>query len=172
MKRLLLAALALAPLAAPLAAGNEDLALHTPSTSLTAQLRPDGVMSPQLQLTFAPDRVRGRAYGGALDARLAPQRVNGELGANRIDLRLSPPDKPLEFRGLVGTVQSSVKVTPEQVRGRVGTCDYDLKGQGGQYDGFRSCGGAVERTDLRLPEGLWDLDRPEQAVVLALFLAV
>lgn len=174
MKRPLLAAalaLCLVPLAAPRAAGTEDMSLFTPSATFTARVRPDGVTSPQLQLTLGMDHARGRAYGAPLSAQLGPQRVNGQLGGNRLDLYLSRPDQPLEFRGLVGTVQSSVKVTLEQVRGRVGACDYDLAGQGGEYTGYRSCGGAVERTRLRLPEGLWDLERAEQALVLALFLA-
>ena len=137
------------------------LDLRTPNASLTARVTGSGLSSPDLQLGFTEDALRGRAFGRPVNVTLGDDRIGGIYRGGPVDIRLTETGDTLEARGSFGGQLTNIKLNPQGLTGTVGRCSYQLKAapQADRYQGSRSCGYGVENpVTLSIPPAIAESD--------------
>lgn len=152
-RTLLLASLLAAGLASaqpsaqpPQDSGPQYLYLRTPANAVTARVTPQGITSPEFQVNLSPNAVRGRAFGRPVDLSLNTDKneITGIFGQGPVNLRLKDEGTYIEADGMFGGQISNLRLSNEELTGTVGRCSYQLRVEGKQYQGSRSCGSGVE----------------------------
>jgi hypothetical protein len=151
-----------------------NLHLRTPTSSVTARVAERDITGPDIQLSFAPDSMRGRAYGRAVNLQISDGLIGGLVGDQPVRLRLErDEDGELEARGTFAGTSMNLELDREELKGRVGNCAYELEATKEQrYEGWRSCGGPPEYpVFLEIPPSLARSGNATTLAAVALLLA-
>ncbi|ATB44867.1 hypothetical protein [Corallococcus macrosporus] len=148
------------------------LDLRTPRVALNARVTGQDVSSPDLQLGFSDEALRGRAFGLPLNLSFDAARIRGIYGSGPVDLRLTQEQGALRAKGTFGGQLTDFQVTPQTLKGDVGRCSYELKAsEDGRYQGWRSCLAGLENpVSLSIPPALGN-DDARLVATLALILS-
>lgn len=149
------------------------LQLQTPGQSVIARVTDKDISGPELQLSYAPDSMRGRAYGRAVDLRIQGDHIGGLIDNVPVNMRLEQEDDgELEAKGTFAGVTTNLEIGPEELKGRVASCAYELKAKEQRYEGSRSCGGTPEYgVFVEIPPSLSRSGAPTKMAAVALLLA-
>ena len=148
------------------------LDLRTPRVALNARVTATDLTSPDLQIGFSDDALRGRAFGRPLNLTLDTARVRGIYGSGPVDLRLTQEDGALRAKGTFGGQLTDFQVTQQTFKGDVGRCSYQLQASAeGRYQGWRSCLAGLENpVSLSIPPTIGN-DNARLVATLALILS-
>lgn len=150
--------------------------LHSSEGAISARAdrQADGgtLTGPQLQVQWDDRRVEGQAFGRAVSLTLGDADVRGMFGPAPVRLNVTEDDQKLHVRGLFGGHLSNLRVSASKVEGSIGRCSYDLTAAGGQYEGFRRCGGQgmAEPVWMVIPDAFAALPRPLVAASLGMLM--
>jgi len=147
---------ALLSASAALAQPAQYLNLRTPRIALNARVTDRDLTSPDLQLGFGNDSLRGRAFGNPVNLTLDAARVRGIYGSGPVDLRMTQEEGGLRAKGTFGGQLTDFEVTPQTFKGDVGRCSYQLNASAeGRYQGWRSCLAGLENpVSLSIPPAI------------------
>jgi len=153
--------------------GSGNLHLRTPTSSVTARVTESDITGPDLQLSHAPDAMRGRAYGRTVSLQIKDDLIGGLIGDQPVRLRLEKDeDGELEAKGTFAGTYMNLELDREELKGRVGNCAYELEAREQRYEGWRSCGGPPEYpVFLEIPPSLARSGNATTLAAIALLLA-
>lgn len=156
-----------------LAQESGNLYLRTPGASVTARVTRSDITGPDLQLSHAPDAMRGRAYGRTVNLRIQDDLIGGLIGTLPVRMTLEKqPDGELKAKGTFAGTSMKLELNHEALKGRVGNCAYELEAKEQRYEGWRSCGGPPEYpVFLEIPPSLTRSGDATTLAAVALLLA-
>jgi len=148
------------------------LDLRTPRVALNARVTDRDISSPDLQLGFGGDALRGRAFGRPINVTLDDARIRGIYGSGPVDLKMTQEEGALRAKGTFGGQLTDFRVTPQTFTGDVGRCSYQLTAsEEGRYQGWRSCLAGLENpVSLSIPPAIGN-DDARLVATLALILS-
>ncbi|WP_394826356.1 hypothetical protein [Pendulispora albinea] len=116
-------------------------------------------------------QLQGSVFERPVSVVFEQGRASGVFDNAPFNLSLEEAPKGVTHaRGLVGGELSDYAWGADQWSGHVGRCGYELRGGGGSFEGYRSCGGGRERVRLEIGSRLSAWGPIERATVLALLL--
>jgi hypothetical protein len=169
-----MAAMSLALVAAPLAAGELQPPLEVSSvTDRALAARPGdsqflvigdrstnpridraGLTGRGINLRLSGDKARGQIGGQNVDLVIRGERIDGHVGAREVSLEVGRLQGALKVTGRFGSRAVSEDLTPSAITADVGPCSYLLRFQRSEYSGQVNCGAQPEGVRLRVPATL------------------
>ena len=147
------------------------ISVSLPQASYNVRLVDGNVVASHIQLSWTPERMRGRAFGAVTVLALKQDKVTGNIGGDPVNLKAHMEDGALVGEGgfLGGPVR--LRFSPQELHVYLNGCTYRLKREGDNYVGPRSCDSPLERpVTVGLPEGFQQLTQAEQMILLLLSL--
>jgi hypothetical protein len=153
----------------------ESFILRAGDTVTETRISGHELAGPDVQLSYTPEGIRGRAFGRLVDLQWSSKRVEGFYGGDRVDLTITPEpgSNGVVVRGLYGSNLGEIAIRPTGVEGTIGICTYQLKATApgsGSFEGRRSCRSLPEQAAMEVPQSLYRRSSGEVVALLAVLL--